>query len=80
MSLVDILCLGEKLSPLKSNAGEESVANLDKMRFANGTTRTSEIRLNMQKVCLVSYKKSASVCVILTFDEINDNSAALIIL
>ncbi|TRY74343.1 hypothetical protein DNTS_032037, partial [Danionella cerebrum] len=41
--------LGEKLSPLKPNAGEASVANLDKVRFANGSTRTSEIRLNMQK-------------------------------
>lgn len=43
--------LGEKLPPLKDNAGEESVANLDKIRFANGDTRTSEIRLTMQKVC-----------------------------
>lgn len=41
---------GEKLDPLKPNAGEESVANLDKIRFANGSTRTSEIRLKMQKV------------------------------
>ncbi|KAG7277485.1 hypothetical protein CRUP_037356, partial [Coryphaenoides rupestris] len=41
---------GEPLSPLKPNAGEESVANLDKLRYANGTMRTSEIRLNMQKV------------------------------
>lgn len=41
---------GEKLSPLQANAGEESVANLDKLRFANGSLRTSEIRLNMQKV------------------------------
>merc|ERR1712071_407903 len=40
---------GETLPPLKANAGEESVANLDKIRFANGDTRTSEIRLNMQK-------------------------------
>ncbi|XP_030605646.1 succinate dehydrogenase [ubiquinone] flavoprotein subunit, mitochondrial [Archocentrus centrarchus] len=40
---------GEKLSPLKPSAGEESVANLDKLRFANGSQRTSEIRLNMQK-------------------------------
>ena len=49
------LCLvrpspGEQLSPLKPNAGEESVANLDKLRYANGSMRTSEIRLNMQKV------------------------------
>ncbi|XP_016116227.1 succinate dehydrogenase [ubiquinone] flavoprotein subunit, mitochondrial-like [Sinocyclocheilus grahami] len=35
---------GEKLSPLKPNAGEASVTNLDKIRFANGSTRTSEIR------------------------------------
>lgn len=41
---------GEKLSPLQPSAGEESVANLDKLRFANGSLRTSEIRLNMQKV------------------------------
>uniref|UniRef100_A0A8D3DCH7 Succinate dehydrogenase [ubiquinone] flavoprotein subunit, mitochondrial n=1 Tax=Scophthalmus maximus TaxID=52904 RepID=A0A8D3DCH7_SCOMX len=40
---------GEELSPLKSSSGEESVANLDKLRFANGTLRTSEIRLSMQK-------------------------------
>jgi len=40
---------GEALSPLKPSAGEESVANLDKLRFANGSLRTSEIRLNMQK-------------------------------
>uniref|UniRef100_A0A8C5CF68 succinate dehydrogenase n=1 Tax=Gadus morhua TaxID=8049 RepID=A0A8C5CF68_GADMO len=40
---------GEQLSPLKPNAGEESVANLDKLRYADGSMRTSEIRLNMQK-------------------------------
>ncbi|KAK9513398.1 hypothetical protein VZT92_026935 [Zoarces viviparus] len=40
---------GEKLSPLMPGAGEESVANLDKLRFANGSMRTSEIRVNMQK-------------------------------
>ncbi|XP_034729056.1 succinate dehydrogenase [ubiquinone] flavoprotein subunit, mitochondrial [Etheostoma cragini] len=40
---------GEKLSPLTPSAGEESVSNLDKLRFANGSLRTSEIRLNMQK-------------------------------
>ena len=32
------------------NAGEESVSNLDKIRYANGGTMTSELRLNMQKV------------------------------
>lgn len=47
---------GEKLSALKPSAGEESVANLDKMRFANGSMRTSEIRLNMQKVTNESFR------------------------
>ncbi|KAM5125136.1 succinate dehydrogenase [ubiquinone] flavoprotein subunit B, mitochondrial [Mantella aurantiaca] len=40
---------GEALAPLKPNAGEESVANLDRLRFANGGTRVSELRVNMQK-------------------------------
>uniref|UniRef100_A0A8C7DFV2 succinate dehydrogenase n=1 Tax=Oncorhynchus kisutch TaxID=8019 RepID=A0A8C7DFV2_ONCKI len=48
-TIADICNPGEKLSPLKPNAGEESVANLDKLRFADGSMRTSEIRLNMQK-------------------------------
>ncbi|RMC15772.1 hypothetical protein DUI87_07976 [Hirundo rustica rustica] len=40
---------GESIPSIKPNAGEESVANLDKLRFANGSIRTSELRLNMQK-------------------------------
>ncbi|KAJ7410719.1 Succinate dehydrogenase [ubiquinone] flavoprotein subunit, mitochondrial [Pitangus sulphuratus] len=40
---------GEPVPPIKPNAGEESVANLDKLRFANGSIRTSEVRLSMQK-------------------------------
>lgn len=40
---------GEKLSELKPNAGEESVANLDKLRYANGAIPTANLRLNMQK-------------------------------
>lgn len=35
------------------NAGEESVANLDKIRHANGSTLTSQLRLKMQK-CMQS--------------------------
>ena len=31
------------------NAGEASVANLDKIRFANGDVATAELRLQMQK-------------------------------
>lgn len=41
---------GDKVAPIKANAGEESVMNLDKLRFADGSIRTSELRLNMQKV------------------------------
>ena len=32
------------------NAGEESVSNLDKIRYANGRTPTADLRMNMQKV------------------------------
>ncbi|XP_062343023.1 succinate dehydrogenase [ubiquinone] flavoprotein subunit, mitochondrial [Osmerus eperlanus] len=49
LTIADICTPGEKLSPLKPDAGEESVANLDKVRYASGSMRTSEIRLNMQK-------------------------------
>lgn len=51
--LTEIFLLGEPVPSIKPNAGEASVANLDKLRFANGTVRTSEVRLNMQKVSLV---------------------------
>lgn len=44
------ICLGDKVPPIKANAGEESVMNLDKLRFAEGSIRTSELRLSMQKV------------------------------
>lgn len=40
---------GEKVSPLPDNAGEESVANLDWVRNANGSVPTATLRLNMQK-------------------------------
>ena len=42
-----LLCL------LLQNAGEESVANLDKLRFADGSTKVAELRLNLQKVSVV---------------------------
>lgn len=54
--LTGIFLIGEPVPSIKPNAGEESVANLDKLRFADGTIRTSEARLNMQKVSLVNYK------------------------
>lgn len=40
---------GEKVPSLPENAGEESVANLDWARNANGTIPTADLRLNMQK-------------------------------
>lgn len=41
---------GETIGSLKQNAGEESVANLDSIRHANGSTPTAELRLKMQKI------------------------------
>lgn len=41
---------GESIGPIKQNAGEASVANLDKLRHANGKSPTADLRLNMQKV------------------------------
>lgn len=40
---------GEKQVPLRSDAGEASVANLDKMRNAKGSTSTADLRLRLQK-------------------------------
>merc|ERR1711910_240928 len=40
---------GDSVGPLSSNAGEASVANLDKVRFASGSTPTADLRLRMQK-------------------------------
>lgn len=39
----------ETLPDLPANAGEESVSNLDKIRYANGGMPTADLRLNMQK-------------------------------
>lgn len=41
---------GDKIPDMPANAGEESVANLDKVRNASGSTRTSDVRLEMQKI------------------------------
>lgn len=40
---------GEKVDKLPDNAGEESVANLDWVRNANGQVSTADLRLSMQK-------------------------------
>ncbi|CAN1225206.1 Succinate dehydrogenase [ubiquinone] flavoprotein subunit 1, mitochondrial [Linum perenne] len=52
-SLLDIVVFGrawEKQKPLESDAGEKTVAWLDKIRNSNGSLPTSKIRLNMQRV------------------------------
>eukprot|EP01127_Copromyxa_protea_P000633 TRINITY_DN10539_c0_g1_i1.p1 TRINITY_DN10539_c0_g1~~TRINITY_DN10539_c0_g1_i1.p1 ORF type:complete len:633 (-),score=161.01 TRINITY_DN10539_c0_g1_i1:94-1992(-) len=40
---------GDKIPELAPDAGEFSVANLDKIRYANGTHETAAVRLAMQK-------------------------------
>merc|ERR1719232_1329317 len=39
---------GDPIGPLSENAGEASVANIDKLRFAAGDVGSAEIRLKMQ--------------------------------
>jgi succinate dehydrogenase / fumarate reductase flavoprotein subunit len=41
---------GERHKTLAADAGQDSVARIDKLRNANGGRKTSEIRLEMQKV------------------------------
>jgi succinate dehydrogenase (ubiquinone) flavoprotein subunit len=41
---------GQKQKPLEKDAGEKTIAWLDKLRNANGSLPTSKIRLNMQRV------------------------------
>lgn len=48
--IADTLEPGTPLTPLATNAGADTIANLDKLRNSQGPKRTSEIRLNMQKV------------------------------
>jgi len=40
---------GDTIGPLSANAGEASIANLDKLRHANGSISTADLRLKMQK-------------------------------
>jgi len=47
--IAEIAKPGEAKPELPSNAGEQSIANLDKIRNANGSTKTADLRLKMQK-------------------------------
>ncbi|MCH88961.1 succinate dehydrogenase (ubiquinone) flavoprotein subunit, partial [Trifolium medium] len=49
-SLLDIVVFGEKQKPLEKDAGQKTIAWLDKLRNSNGSLPTSKIRLNMQRV------------------------------
>ena len=42
--------VGEKQKPLEKDAGEKTIAWLDKIRNSNGSIPTSKIRLNMQRI------------------------------
>ncbi|SCU86611.1 LAMI_0D02872g1_1 [Lachancea mirantina] len=48
-TIADTLQPGLPHKPLPSDLGKESIANLDRLRTADGTKQTSEIRLAMQK-------------------------------
>jgi len=41
---------GDKIRDFSANAGEASIANLDKVRYADGHTPTADLRLKLQKV------------------------------
>ena len=49
LRLTETLTPGASQPELPENAGEQSIAMLDRLRFAGGSTPTSQIRLNMQK-------------------------------
>lgn len=40
---------GDKIPQISHTAGEESITNIDKLRFKNGTISTADLRLDMQK-------------------------------
>jgi len=48
-TIADVCKPGEAIADLSANAGEASVANIDKLRYANGSTPTAAQRLKMQK-------------------------------
>lgn len=48
-TIADTLQPGLPHKPLPNDLGKESIANLDKLRNANGSKSTAEIRLSMQK-------------------------------
>ncbi len=49
MHLGDILQPGKSQKPISKNLGEETLDNFDKIRYSKGDSRTSHIRLEMQR-------------------------------
>jgi succinate dehydrogenase (ubiquinone) flavoprotein subunit len=50
LRIAEIATPGEKIPDMKSDAGMDSLADLDKLRFSNGDITTAEIRSEMQHV------------------------------
>jgi len=50
LRIAEIAKPGDSIDPLKPDAGLESLENLDKLRYSEGGTTTSEIRSEMQDV------------------------------
>ena len=50
LRIADIAKPGDAVPELKPDAGAETIADLDKMRFSDGTRNTAELRLELQQV------------------------------
>jgi succinate dehydrogenase (ubiquinone) flavoprotein subunit len=77
----EIVKPGQPQKELKKNAGEESIARLDKYRYAKGTIPTSELRLSMQKLmqtnCAVFRNGTVLSEGVKKIDEINASMSKL---
>jgi len=49
LRIADIAKPGDKKPPLPGDAGDQSIADVDKFRYANGSTSTADLRLELQK-------------------------------
>jgi len=47
--VAEILKPGTPLPAIPPNSGENSIANFDRLRYANGSMSTAQVRMNMQK-------------------------------
>ncbi|XP_013189812.1 succinate dehydrogenase [ubiquinone] flavoprotein subunit, mitochondrial [Amyelois transitella] len=49
LTIAEIAKPGDSQAPLKNSTGEASIANLDRVRYSNGSIATADLRLRMQK-------------------------------